>query len=349
MTQIIRAEPLESLCREIFIAKGAPVDIAAIVAESLVTTNLFGHDSHGVLRVKQYVTMIRDGMIQPDQRPRIHKRFGATAMVTGGYGFGQIGARYAAELAAEIGAEHGIGAVSLGQSTHVGRLGEYTAMIAAKGLIGIGFTSGSMYSGWVTPYGGRERTFGTNPMSFAVPSGDGGSLLLDFATSGVAHGKIVLARTKGAPLPIGMMLDKEGRPTTDAGILDDGAVLLAMGLHKGSGLSLMMEIIPTLLAGHRPISSPEFHFGNPTLLIALAPAAFDEETDFTEHVDSLKRRVKAVTPADGFAEVLLPGEPEAQSYAERVKSGIPLPKEVWADLCALAANLTISSPIQALT
>ncbi len=336
MTQVIQAEPLEGLCRDIFIAAGAPVDIAAIVAESLVHSNLFGHDSHGVLRVKQYVTMIRDGMIQPDQRPRIRKRFGATAMVTGGYGFGQVGARYAAELATEIGAEQGIGAVSLGQSTHVGRLGEYTAIIAAKGLIGIGFTSGTMYSGWVTPYGGRERTFGTNPMSFAVPGGDGGTLLLDFATSGIAHGKILLARAKGAPLPIGMMLDKDGRPTTDAGILDDGAVLLAMGAHKGSGLSLIMEIIPTLLAGHRPISSPEFHFGNPTLLIALSPEAFDEGTDFPRHVDALKRRVKAVKPAEGFAEVLLPGEPEARSYAERVKSGIPLPEAVWADLYELA-------------
>ena len=344
MTHIIHAEPLENLCRAIFIAAGAPSDIATIVAESLVQSNLFGHDSHGVLRVKQYATMIRADMIQPDQRPRIRKRFGGTAMVTGGYGFGQVGARFAAELAAEMGREHGIAAVSLGQSTHVGRLGEYTAMIAAEGLVGIGFTSGSMYSGWVTPYGGRERTFGTNPMSFAVPGGAGETLLLDFATSGIAHGKILLARAKGAPLPKGMMLDKEGRPTMDAGILDDGAVLLPMGLHKGSGLSLMMEIIPALLAGHRPISSPEFHFGNPTLLIALAPQAFDEGTDFAEHVDVLKRRVKVVKPAAGFAEVLLPGEPEARSYAERVKSGIPLPDAVWTDLSSLATELSISLP-----
>ncbi|MCY3779715.1 MAG: Ldh family oxidoreductase [Chloroflexi bacterium] len=344
MTRIIHAMPLERLARDIFVALGAPPDIAAAVAESLVQSNLFGHDSHGVLRIKQYATMIRADMIQPAERPRIRKRFGATAMVTGGYGFGQVGARYAAELATEIGAEQGIGAVSLGQSTHVGRLGEYTAMIAAEGLVGIGFTSGTMYSGWVTPYGGRERTFGTNPMSFAVPGNAGETLLLDFATSGIAHGKILLARAKGAPLSTGMMLDKDGRPTTDAGILDDGAVLLPMGLHKGSGLSLMMEIIPALLAGHRPISSPEFHFGNPTLLIALAPGAFDEETDFVHHVETLKRRVKAVKPAAGFTEVLLPGEPEARSYAERVKSGIPLPAAVWADLRSLAGELGVRIP-----
>ena len=259
----IKAEPLQELARDIFAAAGTPDDIAALVAESLVTTNLLGHDSHGVLRVKQYISMIRKGMIKPAERPRIRKRFGATAMVTLGYGFGQIGARYAAELAIVISREHGIAAVSLGQSTHVGRLGEWTGMIAAQGLIGIGFA---------------------------------------------------------------------------------GGVLLPMGLHKGSGLSLMMEIIPNLLAGDHPMSSPEFHFGNPMLLLALLPEAFDEGTDFAAHVDALKTRVKAVKPAEGFDEVLTPGEPEARSYAERVKYGIPLPERVWADLCGLADELGVCVP-----
>ncbi len=347
MTVSIQAASLEQFCQDIFAAVGAPADIAATVAESLVTTNLLGHDSHGVLRVAQYESMIGDGMIKPGARPRITKRFGGTAMLTGEYGFGQIGARRAAELAIELGHGHGIAAVSLGQTTHVGRLGEYTGMIAAAGLIGIGFTSGSMYRGWVTPYGGRERVFGTNPMSFAAPCEDDGVLLLDFATAAMAHGKVVLARAKGEPVPTGMMLDKDGRPTTDAGILDEGAILLAMGAHKGSGLALMMEIIPTLLAGHRPISSPDFKYGNPTLLLALSPQAFDEETDFRAHVSALARRVKRVQPAHGFDEVLLPGEPESRSYAQRVKLGIPLPGAVWEDLCHLAKKYSVSIPAAA--
>ena len=344
MPYTIHADPLEQLTRDIFAAAGAPADIAAVVAESLVTTNLFGHDSHGVLRVKQYVNMIDAGMIKPAQRPRIRKRFGATAMVTNGYGFGQTGARFAAELAVELGREHGIAAVSLGQTTHIGRLGEYTQMIATAGLIGIGFTSGSMFSGWVAPYGGREKVFSTNPMSFAVPCGGEGTLLLDFATAGMAHGKVLLARAKGEPVPQGMMLDKNGRPSTDASIVDDGAVLLAMGAYKGSGLSMMMEIIPTLLAGKRPLASPEFHFGNPTLLLALTPDAFDEDTDFVEQVEALKQQVKSVQPAEGFDEVLLPGEPEARSYTQRIRAGIPLPDRVWADLQELADELNVNLP-----
>ena len=341
MTYTIQAESLERLCRDIFVAAGTPNDIASQVAESLVLTNLFGHDSHGVLRVNQYVNMIGDDMIKPSACPSIKRRFGATAMITGGYGFGQIGARFAAQLAIELGQQHGISAVSLGQTTHIGRLGEYTQMIAAGGLIGICFTSGTMFRGWVTPYGGRERVFGTNPMSFAVPCQDAGTLLLDFATAGVAHGKVVLARAKGVPMPTGMMLDKHGRPTTDASILDEGAVLLPMGLHKGSGLAMMMEIIPTLLAGHRPITSSEFHFGNPTLMIALDPRAFDEDTDFRRHVSELMRRVKEAPPAEGFDEVLLPGEPETRSFRERARHGIPLPDPVWDDLRGLAEEMGV--------
>ncbi len=344
MSFSIRAAPLRRLCAELFSAAGTPADIADAVARSLVTTNLMGHDSHGVIRVKQYLGMIRDGMIKPAARPRLRKRFGATAMVTNGYGFGQIGASFAADLAVELGREHGIAAVSLGRTGHIGRLGEYTHSIAARGLIGIGFTGGTMQKSWVTPYGGREPIFSTNPMSFAVPCANDETLLLDFATASIAQGKLLLAQAKGLPIPQGMMLDKHGRPSTDAGIMDDGAVLLAMGLHKGSGLSLMMEIIPNLLGGGRPVSSAEFHYGNPTLLLALLPEAFDEDSDFVQHVERLKRRVKSVKPAAGFEEVLLPGEPEARSYAGREAKGIPLPEATWADLCDSARELGVALP-----
>ncbi len=338
MTTIVKAEELIDLSQKIFMGIGTPDDIALAVAESLVYTNLLGHDSHGVLRVKQYINMIRNGMMFPTERPKILKQFGAIATIVGGYGFGQIGARFGAELAIKLGKAHGIGAVSIADVNHVGRLGEYTKMLADQGLIGIGFTGGTMYRGWVTPYGGREKLFGTNPMSFAVPTSDGETLLLDFATSGIAQGKVTLAQAKGEALPEGMMLDKHGNPSTDPSILYDGAVLLPMGLHKGSGLAMMMEIVPTLLASHKPISSSDFKHGNPTLLIAISLEAFTDRDNFDHYVDELKRRVKSVKPAKGFDEVLLPGEKESRAYKERIEAGIPVPDSVWDDLQTLASE-----------
>ena len=341
MTIIVQAEELTELSQKIFVGIGTPDDIALAVAESLVHTNLLGHDSHGILRVKQYINMIRDGMMFPTERPKVLKQFGAVATVVGGYGFGQIAARLGAELASELGKTHGIGAVSIGDVNHVGRLGEYTKMLADEGLIGIGFTGGTMYRGWVTPYGGREKLFGTNPMSFAVPTSDGETLLLDFATSGIAQGKVTLAQAKGEALPEGMMLDKDGNPSTDPSILYDGAVLLPMGLHKGSGLAMMMEIVPTLLATHKPISSSDFKHGNPTLLIAISLEAFTDRESFHHYVDELTQRVKNVKPAKGFDEVLLPGEKESRAFKERVQSGIPVPDSVWEDLQSLAIEFNV--------
>src|SRR5690606_26192967 len=141
---------------------------------------------------------------------------------------------------------------------------------AAKGLIGIVLASGASAGGSVAPFGGRQRLFGTNPMAWAVPTSDGKApLALDFATSGIAIGKVQLARDQGTQLPPGMLLTSDGGPTVDPHMFDNGGILLPFGLHKGGGLALMLEIIPTLLCGFARASSPNYHPGNPTLIMAL--------------------------------------------------------------------------------
>ncbi|HLV33869.1 MAG TPA: Ldh family oxidoreductase [Spirillospora sp.] len=339
----IEAQALTDFCSAIFEAAGAPDDIAATVARSLVQTNLMGHDSHGVIRVKSYIDQVRKGTIRPDARPQIERRFGATGVVNCQWGFGQIGARFGAEVARDLGLEHGIGCVSLSQVNHIGRLGEYADIIARGGLVAIVLTSGTFVKVSVTPYGGREPIFGTNPMAWAVPCGDE-PLLLDFATAAVANGKIMVALSKGESFPPGMLLDKDGNPTTDPATFQLGGMLLPFGTYKGSGLALMMEIIPTILAGFAPLSSPEFVSGNPTLMIAVSVEAFTTRERFSRLVDELKARVKQVPPAAGFDEVLLPGEKEARSMAERLEHGVPLPDSVWQDLTSLASEYGVAVP-----
>ncbi|MBZ0304052.1 MAG: Ldh family oxidoreductase, partial [Anaerolineae bacterium] len=237
------------------------------------------------------------------------------------------------------------GSVALSQVNHIGRLGEYAQMLAERGLIGLVMTAGSMVGGSVTPYAGRERRFSTNPMAWAVPVQDGRApLVLDFATSMVAEGKLQVARSKGLPVPEDWIYDREGRASTDPNVFYDGGMLRTFGSYKGSGLSMMIEIVATLLSGFAPVSTSGFKLGNPTVMIALQIERFTALDHFEQMVDELIERVQATPPAEGFEEVLVPGEPEARSYAQRVQDGIPLPDSVWQELAGLANELGVPLP-----
>lgn len=339
---LLQADELTRLIEGIYAAAGAPPDIARIVAESLVKTNLLGHDSHGVIRTKMYVSKIRDGSLQPAARPELAQRSGATAIIDCHWGFGQVGARYGAQVAAEIARETGLAGVALSQVNHIGRLGEYAHLLAGQGLIGIVMTAGSMVGGSVAPYAARERVFGTNPMAWAVPVRDGRTpLVLDFATSVVAEGKLQVARSKGLPVPEDWIYDREGRPSANPHDFYNGGMLRTFGSYKGAGLALMVEIIATLLSGFAPVATSGFKTGNPTVIMALEIERFTAPERFEQYVEELLARIKSVQPAQGFEEVLLPGEPEARSYAQRIEEGIPLPDSVWEELTGLALELGV--------
>ena len=338
-------QALSDLGAAIFAAAGAPQDIARAVAASLTDTSLSGHDSHGIMRVRLYVDMIRRGDLLPAARPRLRRRSGATASVDCGRGFGQIGAQYGAELAADLAREHGMAGVALEEVNHIGRLGEYAETLARQGLVGIVFTSGTVVRVSVAPWGGREPLLSTNPMAWAIPTQEGVTpLVLDFATSVVANGKVQVALHKGEAFPPGMLLDRDGAPTTDPAAFMEGGMLLPFGSYKGYGLSVMMELIPGILSGFSPVSSAEFRSGNPTLMLALDIAGFTDLARFERETREFLARVKAAETAPGFAEVLLPGEKEQRSCAERNAAGIPLPCGVWEDLCTLAAEYGVAIP-----
>ncbi|MBK9123631.1 MAG: Ldh family oxidoreductase [Chloroflexi bacterium] len=340
---VFAADELRDFTTRLLMAAGAPEDIASAVAASLVTTNLRGHDSHGVQQLMKYVGKIRDGSLVASARPTIESTRGALARVDGGWAFGQITASFGADLAADRAAEYGMAAVALRRVNHIGRAGEYAERIAAQGLIGIVLASGASAGGSVAPFGSRQRMFGTNPMAWAVPTTTGRApLVLDFATSGIAIGKVQLARDKGERVPPGMLITHDGSPTTDPNDFYNDGVLLPFGLHKGGGLALMLEIIPTLLAGFTPASSPNYRPGNPTLILALDVAYFVDRDEFDDEVRTLLDRIRGSTPLDGVERVLLPGEPESIAALERAVTGIPVPDATWAELSALAVSLGVT-------
>jgi LDH2 family malate/lactate/ureidoglycolate dehydrogenase len=337
------AQALTSFTTRLLTAAGAPADIAQQVAVSLVETNVRGHDSHGVQQLLKYVGKIRDGTLIPPARPAVASRRGAVAIVDGHWGFGQVIASFGADLAGEIAIEQGVAVVACKRINHIGRAGEYAERLAAKGLIGIVLASGASAGGSVAPFGGRQRLFGTNPMAWAVPTSAGRApLVLDFATSGIAIGKVQLARDQGGALPPGVLLDADGEPTTDPRAFDEGGILLPFGSHKGGGLALMLEIIPTLLCGFAPASSPNYLPGNPTLVMALDIDCFTERSVFAAETEALLARVSATPPLAGVERVLYPGEPEQLAASERSITGIPVPERTWEQLLALADSLGVS-------
>src|SRR5437870_665909 len=214
---VFAPDRLRQVGRAVFQAIGSPASVATRVADALVDANLAGHDSHGVIRIPQYVDSVRGGEVVPDAEPKLLRETTVSALVDGGWGFGQVTAERATREAVRRASEHGLAAVGAVRCNHIGRVGEYPEMAAREGLVA--FVSAGGFGGRggrAAPFGRGEGLLGTNPLSFGFPNPDGLAMLVDLATTSVAAGKIQVARAKGTPLPPGSILDREGNPSTDA-------------------------------------------------------------------------------------------------------------------------------------
>lgn len=329
--------PLRHFSAAALTAIGSPPDIARLVADSLVDANLMGHDSHGVLRLPWYVAHARSGQVLPAERPTLLGSSGATAQVDGRLGWGAPAAQLAAETAIEIARAQGVAAVNIRNCNHVGRLGAYVEMIAAAGMVGIAFCNASTS---VAPFGGYGRLMGTNPFAMAAP-GDP-PLVLDFATSGVAEGKLRVARAKGEQIAPGVLRDTAGNETLDPAAFYVGGALQTFGQHKGSGLSMMIELLARTFGGVDP-TVPGNHGFNGTLILAFSIPAFVPPDEFAAAAARLSAQVAANPPVAGVERVLLPGEPERLTRSTREREGIPLPEATWDSLVELADELGLEA------
>lgn len=347
-------EALQAFCAAVFRKLGADPEVADEVARHLVRANLSGHDSHGVIRVAQYVAEADRGELVPSARPAVIHETEVAALVDARRCFGHFATMYATEWCMARARRHGVAMAAIRQCPHIGRLGEYTERAAADGLIGI-VTIGQAGAGvgGVVPFGGRERFLATNPWSFSIP-GRTRAMLFDAATSALAEGKVRFARAKGAELPPGAIQDKDGRPSRNPEDFYGGGALLPVGGalsgHKGYGLALASALIGSLaMIGDAP--TPIWASGSDTrgrvtgvFLQVIDPAAFGDADHYRATVDETLAAAKRVPPAAGCAEVLYPGEPELRSREERGRSGIALPAATWADLAKAATRFAVQPP-----
>ncbi|MFQ6097740.1 MAG: Ldh family oxidoreductase [Armatimonadota bacterium] len=329
----IAADRLQTLASAVFQAAGAPRDKADCVAQSLVASDLEGHASHGLLRLPQYVAAIRGGDLVPNAEPSVVGDRGSTAVVDGNWGFGQVAAERAAQLAAERAGRHGLACVAMRRAYHAGRLSDYACIPAQRGFVALVFLNGHGRSELATPFGGAARRLSTNPICIAVPGEEGSPLVFDAATTVVSEGKVRVARNRGEVMAQGCLVDARGRPTTNPNDLygpPPGALLLMGGEvgYKGFGLSLMTDILAGALSDAGCSGSGE-RGGNAMVIIAVQVTRFLPLGRFREHVRALCQHVKSAPLAPGANPILVPGEREMQARQRGLREGIRIDDGTW--------------------
>jgi uncharacterized oxidoreductase len=308
-----------------------------------------GYDTHGVVRIPQYVEDVGKGMIQPGAVVTVEKETETTAVVDCGWNFGQVGALRAMDLAIEKARIHHTATVVARRCSHAGRLGSYTAHAAAQGFLAIGFCNSPIHGHFVTPWGGREGRLATNPVSFAVPCNGGDPIVADFSTAEASEGAIRLHRTQGKPLPDGWIMDAEGRPSNDPNDFygpPRGAIFPFGGNrgYRGFALSLLVEVLGGLLGGS---SITQQQPGNGMGFLVVDVSAFLAPAQFASMVEEMREYIKSAAPAPGFEEVFVPGEPDGRRREQRLRDGIPIDVNSWQQIEEAAARVGVSAMAQA--
>jgi LDH2 family malate/lactate/ureidoglycolate dehydrogenase len=346
-TARLSPDRLRAFATAVYISAGMPEPDAALAADTLVQADLWGHQSHGVMRLSWYAARLQAGVCAPIAAPSFAVDAGAIAVIDGHDAMGQVLAARAAEEAVRRARAHGIGAVAVRNSNHFGTAMYFTLMAARQNCVAFLATNASPA---MAPWGGRKKAVGNNPWSWAAPAGRHAPMVLDIANTGVARGKVYLARQKGQKIPEGWALNAAGAPTTDPAEAIEG-IILPMAQHKGYAIAVIMDMLAGILPGSGSgtgVAGPyqaERRSGAGHMMIALDIAAFQPLTDFAARMERMIAELKSVPLAQGFEEVFYPGEIEARSDARNRADGLLLPADTIADLRALADKLGLQSEL----
>ncbi len=344
----LSAATLTPVVQSMFEAAGVPAADAAVVAHSLVDANLCGHDSHGVMRVPQYVEFLKKGTYRAGVPMTVCNETPAVVVADGNWGLGQVQAhRLLAKLIPKA-KSLGIAAGTLRNCGHTGRLGEYAETAAREKMAFFGAVNSHGAGRRVAPPGGKEGRISTNPICLGAPT-SAHPVVLDFGTSAVAEGKVRSQFQKKEAAPAGWLVDNAGQPTTDPGVLyaDPRGSILPFGgaqMYKGFGLGLLLDLLCGGLSGG-PCSSPAFPIagqGNTAVFVVFDPAHFGGTEHFVEQTDGLTEYVRSCPRADGVAAITLPGDPERGAKAERSVNGIAIPDGTWELIVKTATDLGVA-------
>jgi LDH2 family malate/lactate/ureidoglycolate dehydrogenase len=311
----------------VYRSAGVPQDDARLVADSLVQADLWGHQSHGVLRASWYLPRLRSGVMATQTRPQLVIDSDAVAVIEGNEGIGQVLTAHAAREAIRRAKAHGIAAVAVRNSNHFGTCMYYTRMGAGAGCVMLLTTNGGPA---MAPWGGNKKIVGTNPWSVAAPAGRYPPLLMDMANTAVARGKIYLARQRHERIPEGWAIDAAGQPATDPQAAIDG-IILPMAGHKGYAIAVVMDMLSGVLSASSFLSAVH------------GPYDFQPLADFISRMERFIQELKSVPLAKDVDEVFYPGEIEARNDARNRKQGLALPADTLADLAKIAKQMKVDA------
>ncbi len=339
-----RSEEIEHLAARLAVAAGVSTSDAQILAHSLVDADLNGTSTHGLSRLGIYLQRLQRGLIDPRAQLTVDRRSPAVLALDAGNGLGQVQAVKALELLKPMARKNGIAAATIRNSQHFGALSYYCRLAAQEGMILLAMSNCEPA---MSPAGGFEPFFGTNPIAASFPTGKGFPIKVDLATAIVARGNIIAAQRKGEAIPEGWALDPQGEPTTDAQQALLGTVLTMAG-HKGYALALMIEMFSSVLSGSAIGSDIGSMYKNLDrkqdvghFFVLLNIAAFIEPSEFLRRTDDTIDRLKGSKRRAGVEEILIPGERSARKYEQNHREGIPLTEETVAELKRWCRDLEV--------
>ncbi len=345
MTHCFPPHTLLALTRAFCAAGGSESHEQDLVARNLVDANLYGHDSHGVGILPAYATSMTDGWLKANAHMSVTGGEGAVLQLDGNLGYGQVIGHEAMALGIARAREHGAAVLALRMSHHLGRIGAWAELCAEAGMVSIHYVNSAGYRPSVAPFGGAESRYTTNPYCTGIPARDGDPpVILDFATSAIAMGKVRVARNSGEQVAADALVDGEGRPTRDPNVMyaSPRGALRSMGLHKGYGMALVCEALAGALTnggGHLPHRNHGRAIINNMLSVVIDPEAVGSRSFFHNELADIIAHVKSSPPAPGVDAVMVPGEPERKERARRAKEGILIDDETLTQILESGARL----------
>lgn len=339
-------ETLKAFVSAVYESTGVPPQDAALAADTLVQAEMWGHSSHGLLRLGWYYARLRSGAMKAVTNSKVVVDGGAVAVLDGADGVGPVIAVQAMEEAVRRAKAHGVGVVSVRNSNHFGTCMYYTRLGAAQGCVML-LTSNAGPN--MAPWGGLKKMIGTNPWSIAAPAGRYRSIVMDMANSGVARGKIYLADKRREPIPSHWAVDAKGLPTTDPRAALEGFILPMAG-HKGYVMGVMVDVLSGVLSGSEFLDSvhgpydPVNRSGAGHFMLAVNVNAIQPIAEFEARMEEYVERLKAVPVAAGHEQVFYPGEMEnLAEESNRAQGGIVLPADTQTDLVQIARQAGLES------